>query len=95
MIKSELVVEVAKSNKLTYANADRVVSTVFDTIIKQLKAGKRVEVRGFGVLSLRFRKARIGRNPKTGASVQVAERRVPFFRAGRSVKRALSKKGTE
>ena len=95
MIRSELILEVAKSNKLTYANADRVVSTVLDTIIKHLKAGKRIELRGFGVFSVRVRKPRKGRNPKTGASVQVAEKRVPFFRAGRSIKSALNKKGSE
>ncbi len=95
MIKSELVAEVAKNNKLTFVNADRVVTTVFDTIIKNLKAGKRVELRGFGVFSVRVRKPRVGRNPKTGKIVRVDEKRMPFFRAGHRVKVALNKKGSE
>ena len=95
MIKSELVAEVAKNNKLTILNADRLVTTVFDTIIKHLKDGKRVELRGLGVFSIRVRKPRKGRNPRTGNSVQVDERRVVFFRAAHRVKIALNKKGSE
>ena len=93
MIRSELVAKVAEENKLTQANADRVVSTVINTIIKALINDNRVELRGFGVLSVRHRKPRAARNPKTGANVQVSAKRVPFFKAGKAVKTALNKKG--
>lgn len=93
MIRSELVAKVAEENHLTHANADRVVSTVINTIIKALVNDNRVELRGFGVLSVRYRKSRAARNPKTGAGVHVAAKRVPFFKAGKTIKVALNKKG--
>ena len=93
MIKSELVAAVAEKNNLTHTNAERVVSTVFNTITKALINNNRVELRGFGVLSVRQRKPRSARNPKTGAGVQVEAKRVPFFKAGKAIKEALNKKG--
>ena len=93
MIKSELVAKVAEENKLTAQNAERVVNTLLNAMSKALIAGKRVELRGFGVLSVRTRKARNARNPKTGAHVQVSAKRVPFFKAGKSIRDALNKKG--
>ena len=93
MIKSELIATVAEANHLTRANTERVVNTFFDAITDALVKGKRVELRGWGVLSVRTRKSRTGRNPRTGASVQVAEKRVPFFKAGKAIKDALNKKG--
>lgn len=92
MIKSELVLHIAEKNNLTKADAERVVSTILDTIKEALIKGNRVELRGFGVLSVRNRKPRIGRNPKTGSKVQVEGKRVPFFKAGKSVNDALNKK---
>ena len=92
MIKSELVAKVAEENGLSHINAERVVSTVLRTITKALIEDNRVELRGFGVLSVRHRKPRAARNPKTGAGVQVGAKRVPFFKAGKTVKEALNKK---
>ncbi len=90
MIKSELISKIAKQTKLTRADADRLVTTVFDEITKALVKGNRVELRGFGVLSVRERHARMGRNPKTGAHVQVAAKKIPFFKAGKNVNDALN-----
>ncbi|MBQ7413032.1 MAG: integration host factor subunit beta [Alphaproteobacteria bacterium] len=92
MIKSELINKVAEANDLTHHNAERVVNTVLNTITKALVNDNRVELRGFGVLSVRKRKPRAARNPKTGAGVQVEAKRVPFFKAGKAVKDALNKK---
>lgn len=92
MIKSELIAKIAEQNKLGKADAERVVSTVFNEITKALVSGNRVELRGFGVLSVRTRKPRVARNPKTGASVTVPEKKVPFFKSGKSVNDALNKK---
>lgn len=92
MIKSELVAKLAEQTNLNKADAEHVVSTVFNEITKALIMGNRVELRGFGVLSVRERNARIGRNPKTGEKVQVESKKVPFFKAGKSINDALNKK---
>lgn len=92
MIKSELIDKVAETENVSRAIAKRIVNTIFDTITTALIEGNRVELREFGILSVRTRKARTGRNPKTGASVQVAEKKVPFFKAGKAVKKALNRK---
>ena len=78
MIKSELIDKVAETENVSKAIAKRIVNTIFDTIINALIEGNRVELREFGILSVRTRKARTGRNPKTGASVQVSEKKVPL-----------------
>lgn len=92
MIKSELISKIAEQNNLSKNDAERVVSTVFNEITKALTEGNRVELRGFGVLSVRVRKPRLARNPKTGAKVEVGEKRVPFFKAGKNINTALNKK---
>ncbi len=94
MIKSELVAKLAEQTNLNKSDAERVVSTVFDEITKALVAGNRVELRGFGVLSVRERNARVGRNPKTGEKVSVEAKRVPFFKAGKIINDALNKKAS-
>jgi len=91
MIKSELIDKLAETENVSKTVAKRIVNTIFDTITQALKECNRVELREFGVLSVRTRKARTGRNPKTGASVQVSEKKVPFFKAGKAVKKALNK----
>lgn len=92
MIKSELIEKIAAANNLTATDADRVVSTVFDEIVKTLKQGGRIELRGFGIFSVRTRRARMGRNPKTGAPVSVEAKKVPFFKAGKTMASSLNKK---
>ena len=91
MIKSELIDKVAEAENVSRSVAKRIVNTIFDTIATALIEGNRVELREFGILSVRTRKARTGRNPKTGDSVQVREKKVPFFKAGKAVKEALNK----
>lgn len=91
MIKSELIMRLAKEAKLSKADAQKVVETIFGEMTKTLLAGGRIELRNFGVFYLRQHKARIGRNPKTGEKVMVAEKKVPCFKAGKSVKKALNK----
>jgi len=92
MIKSELISKIAEQNNLSKNDAERVVSTVFNEITKALSEGNRVELRGFGVLSVRVRQPRLARNPKTGAKVEVGEKRIPFFKAGKNINAALNKK---
>ena len=92
MIKSELITKLSEKTNLNKQDAERVVTTVFDEISKALIKGNRAELRGFGVLSVRSRQSRLGRNPKTGEKVQVAAKKVPFFKAGKSINDALNKK---
>ena len=91
MTKSELIMRLAEKNPhLYYRDVERIVSTVFDEIAQALSRGDRVELRGFGALSVKKRGARIGRNPRTGASVNVAEKHVPFFKTGKHLRQRLN-----
>lgn len=87
MLRSELVDKLHEENPhLTRRDMERVVSVIFESVIQTLEQGARVELRGFGAFSTRHRKARQGRNPRTGGSVFVPEKHVPFFRAGKELK---------
>ncbi len=91
MTKSELIMRLAERNPhLYYRDVERIVSTIFDEIAQALSRGDRVELRGFGALSVKKRGARIGRNPRTGESVNVAEKHVPFFKTGKYLRQRLN-----
>jgi len=91
MIKSELVQQIAAENPHLYQrDVERIVSTVFDEITETLARGDRVELRGFGAFSVKVREARIGRNPRTGEAVEVPEKAVPFFKAGKDMRERLN-----
>ena len=91
MTKSELIARIAELNPHLYqSDAERIVSTVFDEISAALAEGNRVELRGFGVFSVRGRNARSGRNPRTGEKVRVEAKNVPFFKAGKKLKDCLN-----
>lgn len=86
MTKRELVLEIAE--RLGYAQNEvaEVVQATLDTIVEALSEGRRLEIRNFGVFEVRKREARIGRNPRTGAEVEVAEKRVAAFKPGKALK---------
>lgn len=91
MIRSELVQKLADENTdLRHAEVEQIVDIFFEDIIAQLASGGRVELRGFGAFSTRDRKARVGRNPRTGESVDVPAKRVPFFKAGKAMRERLN-----
>ena len=91
MTKSELIARSAELNPHLYqSDAEKIVSTVFNEISNALSLGRRVELRGFGVFSVRTRKARAGRNPRTGEQVSVEAKSVPFFKAGKKLKDRLN-----
>jgi len=90
MTKAELVEEVARAVELSKKDAERIVNTVFDSIIEALHNGDKIELRGFGSFRLRERKARVGRNPKTGETVQVPTKKVPYFKAGKELKELIN-----
>jgi integration host factor subunit beta len=91
MIRSELVQKLAEENPgLSLKEVERVVAVVLDTISGHLAAGGRVELRGFGAFSTRARSARTGRNPRTGAAVEVQAKRVPYFKPGKEMRARLN-----
>jgi integration host factor subunit beta len=94
MIKSELVQRISTANPhLYHRDVENIVDIVLNEIIGALSRGDRVEVRGFGAFSVRTRPARIGRNPRTRAYVQVAKKNVPFFKPGKELRKRLNKEG--
>ena len=87
MIKSELIDKLAEANPhLYHRDVERVVNTILDGITDALADGDRVELRGFGAFSVRHRPSRVGRNPRTGDSVAVKEKHVPFFKTGKELR---------
>ena len=91
MTKSELIARLAEQNpSLYHRDLEQLVNTVFETITKALQDGNRVELRGFGAFSIRERKARIGRNPRTGEPVNVEAKRMPFFKMGKGMRERLN-----
>ena len=87
MTKSELIDAVAiVADDFTRAEVEVVVNTVFKSMTKAMLRDERIEIRGFGSFVVRHRKARIGRNPKTGESVSIPVRRTPFFTVGKELK---------
>ena len=92
MTKSELIARLAEQNpSLYHRDLEQLVNTVFETITRALEDGDRVELRGFGAFSVRERKARIGRNPRTGEPVNVEAKRMPFFKMGKGMRERLNK----
>jgi len=87
--KSELVAQVAERANLTKKDAARAVDAVFDSIADALKAGDKVQIVGFGNFEVRNRKPRKGRNPQTGAEIDIPGGKVPAFKPGKGLKEAL------
>ena len=91
MTKAELVDEVARVVQLTKKQAETIVNIVFDSIVDSLRAGQKIELRGFGSFRLRSRKSRTGRNPKTGEKVDVPSKKIPYFKPGKELKELINK----
>ena len=87
MIKSELIEKIAAENPhLFQRDVEIIVNVIFDEIITSLARGERVELRGFGAFSVKRRPARSGRNPRTGATVFVEEKYIPYFKTGKELR---------
>jgi integration host factor subunit beta len=84
--KADLVEEVSRTTSMTRNDSEEAVETIFESIIRALQNGEKIEIRGFGSFRTRERRARVGRNPKTGARVEVPPKRVPFFKPSRELK---------
>ena len=93
MIRSELIQKIADDNPHLYQrDVERIVNTIFDEITSAMADGDRVELRGFGAFSVKKRDARVGRNPRTGETVNVEEKHVPFFKTGKLLRDRLNGK---
>jgi len=90
MTKAELFAEVAKAADLPKKDSEIIVNTVLKSIVDALHRGEKIELRGFGSFRLRNRRARTGRNPKTGEKVQVPAKRIPYFKPGRELKELIN-----
>ena len=91
MTKSELIAHLASANPhLRQPDIELIVATIFNEITDALARGDRVELRGFGAFSVRSREAREGRNPRTGETVEVPGKRVPYFKPGKEMRARLN-----
>ena len=92
MIKSELVQRIATANPHLYQrDVENIVNAILGEIVAAMARGDRVELRGFGAFTVKHRAPRVGRNPRTGASVAVSEKYVPFFKTGKEMRERLNR----
>ena len=91
MTKSELISKITSKNSYLYhKDVYKIIDTLFNSVTKALKDGDRVELRGFGSFTTKLRNARIGRNPKTGDPVAIPQKKMPFFKMGKSMKERIN-----
>ena len=86
MTKADLIEEVSRVVEMSRKDSEVIVETIFDSVVKSLRSGDKIEIRGFGSFRTRQRQPRIGRNPKTGARVDVPSKRIPFFKPSKELK---------
>jgi len=86
MTKADLIEEVSRLAELTRKDSEVIVDTIFDSVVRSLRVGDKIEIRGFGSFHTRQRKPRVGRNPKTGDRVEVPAKKIPFFKPSKELK---------
>ncbi len=86
MLKADLIEEVSRVVEMSRKDSEVIVDAIFDRIVRSLRAGDKIEIRGFGSFRTRQRQPRIGRNPKTGARVDVPARKIPYFKPSKELK---------
>jgi integration host factor subunit beta len=86
MTKAELIEEVSRVVEMTRKDSEVIVEAIFDSIVKSLRTGDKIEIRGFGSFRTRQRQPRVGRNPKTGTRVDVPSKRIPYFKPSKELK---------
>jgi integration host factor subunit beta len=86
MTKADLIEEVSRLTELTRKDSEIIVETIFDGVVRSLRAGDKIEIRGFGSFRTRQRKPRVGRNPKTGDRVEVPAKKIPYFKPSKELK---------
>src|SRR3989304_1311953 len=86
MTKAELIDDVSRAAELSRKDSETIVETIFESIVKSLRSGDKIEIRGFGSFRTRQRNSRTGRNPKTGARVDVPAKKIPYFKPSKELK---------
>ncbi|MCI0353785.1 MAG: integration host factor subunit beta [Acidobacteria bacterium] len=86
MTKADLIEQVAQLVEVTRKDSEVIVETIFDSVVRALRAGDKIEIRGFGSFRTRKRQGRIGRNPKTGDRVEVPAKTIPYFKPSKELK---------
>src|SRR3974377_2405104 len=86
MTKADLIEEVSRVVEMTRKDSEVIVEAIFDSVVRALRGGDKIEIRGFGSFRTRQRQPRIGRNPKTGARVDVPAKRIPYFKPSKQLK---------
>jgi integration host factor subunit beta len=86
MTKADLIEEVSRVVEMTRKESEVIVEAIFESVVRALKEGDKIEIRGFGSFRTRQRQARVGRNPKTGARVDVPAKRIPYFKPSKELK---------
>lgn len=86
LTKADLIAEVERITELKRSDSETIVETIFESIIQSLQKGEKIEIRGFGSFRTRQRRGRVGRNPKTGAKVEVPAKKIPFFKPSKELK---------
>ena len=86
MTKAELIEEVSRVVEMTRKDSEVIVEAIFDSIVRSLRSGDKIEIRGFGSFRTRQRQPRVGRNPKTGTRVEVPSKRIPYFKPSKELK---------
>ncbi len=86
MTKAELIEEVSRVVEMTRKDSEVIVEAIFDSVVRALRGGDKIEIRGFGSFRTRQRQPRVGRNPKTGARVEVPAKRIPYFKPSKELK---------
>jgi integration host factor subunit beta len=94
MTKADLIEEVARVVEFTRKESEIIVEAIFDSVVNALREDDKIEIRGFGSFRTRQRQSRIGRNPKTGARVDVPAKRVPFFKPSKELKDLVNEQDT-
>ena len=91
MTRSELILKITNKNSFLYQkDVSKIMDTLFNSVTTALKDGDRVELRGFGTFTTKHRNARIGRNPKTGEPVAIPQKKLPFFKMGKSMRERIN-----
>src|SRR5579864_544372 len=93
MTKAELIEEVSRVVEMTRKDSEVIVEAIFDSVVRALRANDKIEIRGFGSFRTRQRQPRVGRNPKTGARVDVPAKRIPYFKPSKELKDLVNHEG--
>ena len=93
MTKAELIEEVSRVVEMTRKDSEVIVEAIFDSVVRSLRNSDKIEIRGFGSFRTRQRQPRVGRNPKTGARVDVPAKRIPYFKPSKELKDLVNRDG--